>query len=431
MEDTMSTEALKDRNLLPGLADLLSELNTFLKKLGIGKTTISNYASCLKAMTGILRDKRLGFKDIENPIFKDAYFRVNKNTRKLRFNTIKRFLWYKGLFDSSSGVSEEKTLLEDARQHYLKTLVHKGFKAKTITGAECDTRKFIEFCLEEQVVSIDGLSKRIVDRFVTRLFVVETNTYCLNKKIKILYDLKSFLRFLFESGRTLVNLSTYIEVPRREKKVSRNFFKTKEILKLFAVIDTNTLLGFMDRTMYEILYGTGIRIGELCSLRTGEVDLAAGTLFIKDGKGGMDRVVPLITTAKNYLQVYLENVRSRIINMAGCVYGVSKETDSLFITAQGKRIIEGNITGTIARYLADAGITGKKSAHGFRYSCATHMLENGAEIRYISDLLGHRRLDTTGSYTRVNPKNLLDTIKLHPRAKGLSIRFKDPKKRHY
>jgi len=408
--------------------ELLPELETFLKKLGIGKTTIWNYKGCMRAMLKILEEKKLPFGEIETPVFQEEFFRVNTKNRKQLFNTIKRFLWYKGLFGETAKVAASKNKLEKERQEFLKELGRRGFKEGTITGSECDTRKFMQFCEAAGVTTIDGLSKRIVDSYLTHLFVAEENKYCLNKKIKILYELKNFFTYLFESGKTLFNMSTYIEVPRREKKISRNFLKRDEITKLFKQVDTNTVLGFMDHTIFEILYSTGMRVGELCSLKTSDVDPENGTLFIKEGKGGKDRIVPLTEIAIKYLELYLENVRRRILGMAERITVKKVDTDYLFLGVHGKKIDEAFLTRLIIHYLADAGLK-KRSAHAFRYSCATHMLENGADIRYIGELLGHRDLNTTGGYTKVSTKNLIEAIRHHPRANEKSCPFKGEKKR--
>ena len=414
---------------------LLPDFTEFLKKLGIGKTTTWAYMTCLRAMLNILSEQGFNFRDIENPVFQKEYFKVNRENRKMKLNTIKRFLWYKGLFDNNPGVSTGHNQLDETQEEYLKELKRRGQKQGTVIGSKCDTGKFIRFCLDQGVKELDGLSKRLVESFATHLFIAEENKYCLNKKIKILYELKSFFKYLFASGKTLINLSVYIEVPKREKKLSRNFFKRNEIAKLFKEIDTNTVLGFMDMTMFEILYGTGMRVGELCSLSVNDVDLGNGTIFIKQGKGNRDRVVPITGICKKYLNIYTCNVRERILRLAGRVYkhfyNHTKETDCLFITAQGKKLDEAVVSRTIIRYMADAGIKRHRTAHAFRYSCATHMLENGAEIRYISDLLGHRKLDTTGSYTKVSAKNLLEAIGHHPRAKEKSCKFKEARKRGY
>jgi len=174
-----------------------------------------------------------------------------------------------------------------------------------------------------------------------------------------------------------------------------------------------TYMGFRDRTMFEVLYGTGIRIGELEKLNISDIDFNEKVIFIRQGKGGKDRIVPCTDTALEFLKEYITKVRPALS------YFNSRQK-VLFLSRSGKRFTAGAFRKMLAKYLKKSQIKKRISPHSFRHSFATHLLAGGANIRYVQEILGHEELSTTAIYTRVAVVNLKKEIKhFHPRENEL------------
>ena len=415
----MSTETVKKGSLLPELSDLLPELNTFLKKMGVGINETGRYKNSLKVMLEIITEKYAHLADIQSAGFEKEYLKANGKRRKYHLEAFKHFFYLKGLLKQDRSNTGEAASLEKIVEGFMKELTRRAYKNTTKKQYSYSLGCFLNFCDEKGIVGIDNINRKIVGDYLSHLFIALKNVHCLNKKRQMLYSLRVFFRYLFERGFTLFDFGIYVEVPREDKKISMNFFKREEIIKLFSIIDINTAAGFMDRTIFEILYGTGMRIGELCRLKVSDVDLQDATLFINQGKGGKDRVVPLTEIALRYLKIHLENVRPRIVEMILKRRIVKEQNihENLFINFKGQEFLIESINNILKHYLLWAGIKRRLTSHGFRYSAATHMLENGADIRYIAELLGHSKLDTTSRYTKTASKILKEAISHHPREK--------------
>lgn len=170
-------------------------------------------------------------------------------------------------------------------------------------------------------------------------------------------------------------------------------------------------IGIRNRAILEVMYATGIRINELVNLEVYHADLKDKVLYIRKGKGRKERVVPLGTHAAVYLKEYLEKVRPRHAKK-------NPKERNLFLTHSGTAIRRENVQSFIRTYRIDAGINRPVSPHAFRRTCATHMLRQGADIRYIQKLLGHTRLSTTQIYTRIMPADVKKThAATHPNSR--------------
>jgi len=167
-------------------------------------------------------------------------------------------------------------------------------------------------------------------------------------------------------------------------------------------------LSVRDKAILELLYGTGIRLSECTRLDTSDLDLLKGTLFVRDGKGRKDRVVPVAGAAAFALDHYLTQARPRFLR--------DPREGGLFLTAQGKRLSSVAIDQLIRRHVWAAKVPRVVSAHSLRHACATHLLRGGADVRHVQRLLGHQSIQTTVRYTRVVIKDLRRMIeRSHPR----------------
>jgi integrase/recombinase XerD len=170
--------------------------------------------------------------------------------------------------------------------------------------------------------------------------------------------------------------------------------KIEEVEAILIQPDVTTLSGLRDRAMLETLYSTAIRRMELAQLRLFDLDTRHGTLMVRQGKGGRDRMVPVGARACAWCERYLNEVRPQLVGPV--------DEGILFLTDYGEAFEKNRLGDLVKRYLAHAGLMVPGACHLFRHACATHMLENGADIRFIQVLLGHSELSTTQIYTRVS-----------------------------
>jgi integrase/recombinase XerD len=205
------------------------------------------------------------------------------------------------------------------------------------------------------------------------------------------------------------NPASELELPRPETRLPVAGLTPAEVARLCAVPDLADPLGLRDRAMLETLYASGIRRAELARLECADVNLGRGTLTVRQGKGGKDRVVPLGARAAAWVARYLDEVRPRLM--------LEAREPGLFLTGYGEPFHPDVLTRMMTAWLKAAGLPGRGSCHLMRHTCATHMLENGADVRYIQQLLGHASLETTAIYTEVTINQLLAVhARCHPSA---------------
>jgi integrase/recombinase XerC len=226
-----------------------------------------------------------------------------------------------------------------------------------------------------------------------------------------LCSLRSFYRFLMREGETEVNVFGEITAPKLERTLP-HFLYLEEIESLFSSINTNNVIGKRDYALLELLYGTGMRVSEFCNLKLGDIDFYNNNLIVM-GKGSKERYLPISDNIKNTLIDYLEYSRNHLL-----AKNKNGNTDYLFLnykgtplTPRGVRVILNNLTEKTAEHL-------KISPHMLRHSFATHLLDNGADLRSVQELLGHVNLSTTQIYTHVSKEKLKSAyMDFFPRAK--------------
>jgi integrase/recombinase XerD len=223
--------------------------------------------------------------------------------------------------------------------------------------------------------------------------------YQLKSQIITLNSVQVFGHFLAATGRTLCDPSEAIRLPKEPKRLPGTILTTVEMKKLLRQPDTSTVLGFRDRTMYEVLYSTGLRVRELTGMRVQDLVLSQPSLFIPQGKHFKDRYVPLGETAQKYLSEYLQKIRPLLLR----AFASSRETSSslLFLGRCGGRLDVGGVEQKLRIYGERAKIKKYLTIHVFRHTLATEMLRRGADLRQIQELLGHRNLTTTQIYTHI------------------------------
>jgi integrase/recombinase XerD len=225
--------------------------------------------------------------------------------------------------------------------------------------------------------------------------------------------IRGFFAWLHRRGRIIHNPAEPVTLPKVDRRLP-HVLNEEEIARLIETPDTSTILGLRDRALMEVLYATGMRHGEACRLNVYDVDLRAKRVIIREGKGAKDRVTPLTENACHWLRRYLSESRPEIA--AGLLWGkglrrkprVVAASPALWLSVTGRRYSYQMIAEIIREYAEECGL--KATPHTFRHCFATHLLRRGASIRYIQQLLGHDKLETTERYTHLTTEDLKAAI---------------------
>ena len=207
-------------------------------------------------------------------------------------------------------------------------------------------------------------------------------------------SLKLFFAWLCKQRHLEANPASELELPRPEKRLPVEALERGQIEAVLSVPDISDPLGLRDRAMLELFYSTGIRRTELARLELGDLKQERCLLHVRLGKGRKDRMVPVGSRAMCWLERYLNEVRPLLLNRP--------EERALFLSGYGEGFNVQVLGRIVGKYIQKAGIGRTGGPHLFRHTCATHMLEGGADIRYIQQLLGHEKLETTAIYTEVS-----------------------------
>ncbi|MCP3177007.1 tyrosine recombinase XerC [Desulfuromonas sp. KJ2020] len=244
---------------------------------------------------------------------------------------------------------------------------------------------------------VSAVSKVVLRRYLALLHKTHRKSSIARK----LAALRTFFRFLQREGVVSVNPGEMVGTPRQEKYLPR----TLSADEAYALMERGGGASLRDRAILETLYSCGLRVGELESLNVGSIDLVEGVVRVV-GKGRKERIVPIGSKARTALHDYLE---SRV--------GV-KDQDPLFLNRFGKRLTSRSIERNLKKHLLQAGILRDATPHALRHSFATHLLDSGADLRAIQELLGHASLSTTQKYTQVSVDHLMSVYdKAHPRSR--------------
>lgn len=224
---------------------------------------------------------------------------------------------------------------------------------------------------------------------------------------------QGFFAWLCRENLLPANPAADLELPRKQPRALPRGLSLAEVEKILAVPDVADPLGVRDRAILETLYGTGLRRLELVNLDVGDVDRTRGLVLVRRGKGGKDRLAPLGAQALAWIERYLEKCRPLL--------EVSASERALFLSGYGGRLNPNYLGNWVRKTIDQAQLDKTGSCHLFRHACATHLLENGADLRMIQELLGHARLDTTQIYTAVSITQLREVhARCHPRGAAKS-----------
>jgi integrase/recombinase XerD len=282
---------------------------------------------------------------------------------------------------------------------YKERLQALGYAEATIEIYRSGLDRFREYLEGHGVTDLRTVTKAIMLDYKAFVYA---GTQALETKALRIRPVKRLFEHLTGNNQLLINPAEgIIETHRRHKKIGPTLTQ-EEMKKLLQQPNMSFRGGIRDRAVMEVLYATAVRRNELLSLEVHDVDLRDGVIHVRKGKGNRQRVVPLGKTAAGYLKEYLEKIRPH--------YGRKNPKERrLFLTNEGKPLTAGALHVSLHHYRKQAGIEKSASPHVFRRSCATHMLQQGADIRYIQKLLGHASLATTQQYCKVIPIDIKKT----------------------
>jgi integrase/recombinase XerD len=278
-------------------------------------------------------------------------------------------------------------------------------------------RRFLSHLRERRIRDIRAVSEADLfayARLLARTKTAKGTTYSLSTQRSYLMLVQRLFRFLEDHGVILKNPALDLPLPHW-KKLPRALLNQAQSRQLVSAPDAFTVRGKRDRAILELLYGTAIRVGECERLDVRDLDLARGQLFIRDGKGRKDRVVPVMGRAAATLEVYLREARPELLR--------DPREPALFVTSWGRRLSVKRVQDLVRSHAKAAGLDLRVTPHTLRHGCATHLLQNGADVRHVQKLLGHASVQTTAIYTRVSTVDLAKVVgKAHPRERTWSNR---------
>lgn len=296
---------------------------------------------------------------------------------------------------------------------YLESLHVKNYSQDTIDYTETSLRQFILWCAERSVAHASEVTKPIIDRYQRSLFYArKANGKPLSFRSQhlALSCVKLFFRWLVRNNYILYNPASEIELPRVERRLPKHVLTANEADRVMNLPDLTTVYGLRDRAMLETLYSTGVRRRELVHLTIYDVDFERGVVMIRLGKGKKDRVVPIGERALAWIEKYLGEARPHLVSEPDDGY--------LFLTYTGIPFSPDLLTRWVREYIEAANLGKSGSCHLFRHTVATLMLEGGADVRFVQEMMGHENLQTTQIYTRVSIRKLKEIhTATHPSAK--------------
>ena len=302
--------------------------------------------------------------------------------------------------------------LASLADEWLLRMEERNYSRQTLSATHWALKMFLSWAQERSLVDPAEITKTTLEsyqRWVYRYRKDDGEPLSFRTQRMRLGSLQRFFSHLCKSGYLQANPASDLELPRKPYQILPKALNDEELKAVMGLHDVTDVMGLRDRTMLELLYATGIRRSELVALDVSDVDRVQASVYIRKGKGGKGRLLPVGSCALHWLEAYLDRSRPAM--------AVSMQEQALFLTGYGERFSPGYLGNWVSRTMKAAGITKKGACHLLRHSCATHMLENGADIRIIQQMLGHARLDTTQIYTEVSITTLRDVYnRTHPNA---------------
>jgi integrase/recombinase XerD len=302
--------------------------------------------------------------------------------------------------------------LEIMIRDYLQSLAIQNYSEQTIGNREFLLRQFIQWCQERGIADPVEVTRPVLERYQRYLFLYRKKNgepMSFRSQHSRLVPLRMWFRWMTRRNHLLHNPASELELPRLGQPLPRNILSAPEVERILQLCDVADSIGLRDRAVIEVLYSTGIRRGEIVALKLYDLSLDRGVLLVRQGKGKKDRYVPIGERAIAWLEKYIREARPQL--------AIEPDDMTVFLTAQGEPFSRDHMTSNVKARI-DAAKLGKTGAcHLFRHTMATLMHENGADIRFIQEILGHVKLETTQIYTHVSIRTLQQVhASTHPAA---------------
>lgn len=281
----------------------------------------------------------------------------------------------------------------------------KGYSNNTIINYQNDITEFLDFLNKENIENIKDVDYSVVRFYLMNLY---NQKFARNSVSRKLSSLRSFFKYLHNEEIVKINPFSLISSPKKEKKLPK-FLYNDDIEKIFSIPNTSTSLGQRDNLILELLYDTGVRVSELVNIKMDDINFNDKSIKIL-GKGNKERIVLYGTYAEVALENYLNSGRKELLK--------NKTTTYLILNARGHNITTRGVRMIIDNIIKKACLKTHISPHTLRHTFATHLLENGADLLTVKELLGHSTLSSTQIYTHVTNERLRNIyLKSHPRAR--------------
>lgn len=308
--------------------------------------------------------------------------------------------------------------LEDAIDDWL-AICATRVRPNTLVLQRLYLRQFSEWAVARGVVDLHALTREDIEQYQAHLRVAEHHTRTGMKKLAASSRCERFsavrrlLAWAAENGELVADPAASVRRESRKQWQPANVISESEVVCLLDASD-ESIVGLRDRALLELLYSTGLRCAEVSALDLGDVDLTEGIVFVRNGKGAKQRIVPIGAAAIAALRQYLIHARPFLVR--------HPHVQAVFVVGhcrgKGLRLRGGGIRHVIERVTRRAGVTSRVTPHTFRHSFATHVLRAGADLRHVQELLGHSRIDATERYTHLDVTDLAAAhTRSHPRGK--------------
>jgi len=287
--------------------------------------------------------------------------------------------------------------------HFL--TIERGLAQNTRKSYQRDLEQYVAFLNRQKIDNWQKIDRFTVVQFLQELQVAEKSPATITRMVT---SLRRFHQFLRQERFTDHDPMQHIDSPKKAQKLP-DTLNLNEIERLIETPDTKEVLGIRDRAILEVMYATGLRVSELIGLKLNDLHLSMGLLHTV-GKGDKERIVPLGDLAIQWIECYLEEARPLLT-------AKHPEETHLFVNSHGTGLSRQGIWKNLKALVRKAGITKNVTPHTLRHSFATHLLENGADLRTVQELLGHADISTTQIYTHITKKRMTDVYKQYfPRA---------------
>jgi integrase/recombinase XerD len=290
----------------------------------------------------------------------------------------------------------------------------RGYSEATVTSREVYLGFFVVWCAERGVTRPSEVTPAILERYQRWLYHYRNpkteRAMSFRSQHTRLVPLRAFFKYLAKARHILYNPASELELPKLEHRLPKHVLSASEADQVMNGADIGESLGLRDRAILETLYSTGIRRMELVNLKLYDLDVERGTLIVRQGKGKKDRMIPIGERALAWIDRYVIEVRPSLV--------VEPDDGHLFLTHLGESFTPNRLTQLVREYVDKAAIGKRGACHLFRHTMATLMLEGGADVRFIQEMLGHAKLETTQIYTQVSIRKLKEIHSAtHPAAR--------------